>query len=202
MNAADPNRAILVQVARALGNLCDTLVFVGGCATGLLVTAVRAQAVRMTEGVDLVAQVASVREYHEMEALFQARGFVHDLSPGAPICRWRCHGIAVDLMPSAPGILSFHNRWYPLAIESAQTTVLEEPLTIRLITAPLFVATKLEAFKGRGNGDFLLSHDLEDIINGGRWPCRIDRRSSEDTGRFAQLFGDGIPGPIGNFGFS
>lgn len=41
---------------------------------------------------------------------------------------------------------------------------LNEGLTIRLIDAPAFVATKLEAFKGRGNGDFLLSHDLEDIV--------------------------------------
>lgn len=36
--------------------------------------------------------------------------------------------------------------------------------SIKLITAPAFVATKLEAFKGRGAGDYLVSHDLEDII--------------------------------------
>ena len=35
---------------------------------------------------------------------------------------------------------------------------------INLIAAPAFVATKLEAFKGRGNNDFLMSHDLEDIV--------------------------------------
>lgn len=162
--AADPNRAILTRVARALGALCDELVFVGGCATGLLVTSVRAQVVRMTEDVDLVAQVATVREYHDMEARIQALGFVHDLSPDAPICRWRCQGIKVDLMPSVEGVLSFHNRWYPLAIETARPMALNEGLTIRLIDAPAFVATKLEAFKGRGNGDFLLSHDLEDIV--------------------------------------
>ena len=28
-----------------------------------------------------------------------------------------------------------------------------------------FLATKLEAFFGRGKGDYLVSHDLEDIIN-------------------------------------
>ncbi len=161
---ADPNRVILTRVARALGALCDELVFVGGCATGLLVTSVRAQVVRMTEDVDLVAQVATPREYHAVEARLQALGFVHDLSPDAPICRWRCQGIEVDLMPSAEGVLSFHNRWYPLAIETARPLALSEGLTIRLIDAPVFVATKLEAFKGRGNGDFLLSHDLEDIV--------------------------------------
>jgi hypothetical protein len=35
---------------------------------------------------------------------------------------------------------------------------------IRLVTAPYFLATKIEAFKGRGRGDYLTSHDLEDII--------------------------------------
>jgi len=37
-------------------------------------------------------------------------------------------------------------------------------LTIKSITAPYFLATKLEAFQTRGNNDFLGSHDFEDII--------------------------------------
>jgi hypothetical protein len=32
------------------------------------------------------------------------------------------------------------------------------------ITAPYFLATKLEAFQGRGKGDVFASHDLEDVI--------------------------------------
>jgi hypothetical protein len=35
---------------------------------------------------------------------------------------------------------------------------------IRVLTSPLFLATKMEAFLDRGQGDFLASHDLEDII--------------------------------------
>lgn len=38
-------------------------------------------------------------------------------------------------------------------------------MTIRLITAPAFLATKFEAFFDRGGGDLLGSHDLEDIVN-------------------------------------
>lgn len=162
--ASDPNRAILTLVAQALGELCQELVFVGGCATGLLVTSVRAQRVRMTADVDLVAQVTTAREYHAMESRLQSKGFKHDMSPGAPICRWRCKGIEVDLMPSGTDVLGFHNCWYPLAMETAEWVTLEDGLTIRLIAAPVFIGTKLEAFKGRGNNDFLLSHDLEDII--------------------------------------
>lgn len=66
-DSTDPNRAILTLVAHALGELCEELVFVGGCATGLLVTSVRAQTVRMTQDVDIVAQVTTAQEYHAME---------------------------------------------------------------------------------------------------------------------------------------
>ena len=33
-----------------------------------------------------------------------------------------------------------------------------------MVTAPYFLVTKLEAFEGRGRGDYLMSHDMEDII--------------------------------------
>jgi len=35
---------------------------------------------------------------------------------------------------------------------------------VRVLTAPCFLATKLEAFHGRGRNDFYSSHDLEDAI--------------------------------------
>ncbi len=160
----EANLAIATVVAEALGDLRESLVFVGGCAVGLLVTSVRAQAIRMTDDVDLVAHVASRQEYHQLEKRFTALGFVHDTSAEAPICRWKCKGVIVDLMPTLEDILSFHNRWYAEAVETAGTVELSPGLCIRLITAPMFLATKIEAFKGRGQGDFLGSHDLEDII--------------------------------------
>ena len=38
----NPNLVILEMAVQALGDLTDSLVFVGGCATGLLVTRIRA----------------------------------------------------------------------------------------------------------------------------------------------------------------
>lgn len=164
MGLNDPNRLILSRVARALGDLRESMVFVGGCSTGVLVTTIRAQTIRPTDDVDMVVKAATASEYHEVEALLSARGFVHDMSADAPICRWRYEGIAVDLMPSEKSVLGFANRWYPLAINSAQWVTLDEDLVIRLIAAPVFIATKFEAFHDRGKSDFLMSHDLEDII--------------------------------------
>ena len=160
----DPNLPILTLIAKSLGSLCDSLVFVGGCATGLLLTTPRAQAIRATQDVDVVVHAVSTADYHAMEKAVESRGFKHDLSPEAPICRWVLQGVALDLMPSQRGILGFHNRWYPLAIETATWVKLPNGMDIRLITAPVFVATKFEAFHGRGDNDYLASHDLEDII--------------------------------------
>jgi hypothetical protein len=36
--------------------------------------------------------------------------------------------------------------------------------SIKLITAPYFLGTKMEAFRGRGHMDFQASHDLEDYV--------------------------------------
>ncbi len=67
-------------------------------------------------------------------------------------------------MPLDEKILGFSNRWYKSAMDSAQDLEIERGVRIRVVTAPYFCATKLEAFRGRGEGDYLASHDLEDLI--------------------------------------
>lgn len=160
-----PNLSKVELIARALGELREQLVFVGGCAVDLLLTDAAAAPSRVTYDVDLVAQVAALPDYHKLEEAFVRLGFKRDVSKEAPICRWRFGNLEVDLMPTDTGILGFANRWYPLAMESAQFVTLPSGTTIRLIAAPVFVATKLEAFADRGQADLLGSHDLEDIVN-------------------------------------
>lgn len=109
-------------------------------------------------------QATVLREYHAVETALKARGFVQDMSVDAPICRWRIGTLTVDVMPMEKTVLGFANRWYPLAVATAQPFSLPSGKEIKLIIAPVFVATKLEAFKDRGKGDFLFSHDLGDII--------------------------------------
>ena len=157
----DANVALLARMVDLLGDVADSLVLVGGCATGLLLTAIRAHGVRPTFDVDVVAKVTTIREYHEVESRLAKRGFVRDWSL---ICRWHAGALQLDLLPSEPGILGFHNRWYPLAVATAVPYNLPTQRSIRLVTAPLYVATKLEAFANRGRNDYVASHDLEDIV--------------------------------------
>ena len=165
MIARDPNVAKVELIARALGPLRERLVLVGGCATGLLFTDAAAAPARVTYDVDLLAEVAALSGYHQLEREFSALGFQRDISADAPICRWRLGDLEVDLMPTESSILGFSNPWYPLAMETAQPLTLPSGTTIKLISAPALMATKFVAFADRGNNDYLASHDLEDIIN-------------------------------------
>lgn len=165
MIVGDPNVQSVELVAAALGDLCDELVLVGGCAASLLIDAPTAPPPRVTYDVDLIAVVAALRDYHHLEHGFAQRGFKRDLSPDAPICRWRIGDIAVDLMPTDETVLGFSNRWYAQAAATAMRLILPSGTPINLISAPAFLATKFEAFHTRGKGDLLLSHDFEDIVN-------------------------------------
>jgi hypothetical protein len=49
-------------------------------------------------------------------------------------------------------------------MKSSVVQRLADDLEIRMVTAPFFIATKLEAFKGRGQGT-CLEADLEDLIS-------------------------------------
>lgn len=165
MIGGDPNVQNVELVAAALGDLCDELVLVGGCAASLLIDAPTAPPPRVTYDVDLIAVVAALRNYHALERKFTQRGFKRDVSPEAPICRWLIGGIEVDLMPTEETVLGFSNRWYPQAVTSATRLSLPSGTVVNLISAPVFLATKFEAFRTRGKADLLLSHDFEDIIN-------------------------------------
>lgn len=165
MRADDPNLPNLREIAQALGDLREQVVFVGGAVAGLLVTDTLANPVRATRDVDAVVSASRVM-FHRIEETVSQRGFARDMSSDV-ICRWvhKESGLMLDLMPVQPEVLGFSNRWYPHAVETAELVELGPGITIRLVTAVAFVATKLEAFAGRGGGDYLSSHDIEDVLN-------------------------------------
>ena len=166
MNPNDPNVAMMELVADRLGDaLRRELVFVGGAVTGLLITDPGQPAIRPTEDVDLIVHAAVRADYRRVEISLRERGFANDTSADAPICRWRVGAVIVDVMPTLSEILGFSNRWYPLALATARRARLPSGTMIRLVSPPVFIATKFVAFDDRGHGDYLFSHDLSDLIS-------------------------------------
>jgi predicted nucleotidyltransferase len=160
-----PNRELLIRTARRLGPMLDEVVFIGGQMAELLVTDTGAVRVRPTIDVDIIVSVSTRSAYSKIEAQLRDLGFEPDRRDGAPICRTVSRdGLVLDAMPLDQSILGFSNSWYPYALETATNVILDPAVTIRAVSAPAFLATKWEAFAGRGNNDPLTSRDLEDIV--------------------------------------
>jgi len=162
--AVEANLAMIRHVASRLGHLREQVVFLGGAATALLITDTAAPDVRVTTDVDVIVKTASRGDYYRFAKSLRSSGFTEDSRDGAPLCRWLVDGIAVDVMPTDEEILGFSNQWYPQAVQLATVRVISEDMAIRVVTAPYFLATKIDAFYNRGAGDFIASHDMEDII--------------------------------------
>ena len=161
---ANPNLELLTDAAKLLEPLLAELVFVGGCATALLITDKAAADVRPTFDVDAIAEIVSYPEYTEFSERLKKLGFQEDTREGAPLCRWRQKTTTLDVMPLNAKILGFSNPWYRPAMDHAEDRELENGLKIRLVAPVYFCASKLEAFAGRGKNDFAGSRDLEDLI--------------------------------------
>lgn len=152
-------------VSEGLGHLLDKVVFVGGAVTSLYYDDPAAQRIRPTKDVDFIIEISSNIEYNKLEEELRKIGFGHDMSQGAPICRKIYKNIIVDVMPHNLSILGFTNRWHSESIKKSEKTALPSKKEINILPLPYFIASKIEAFKSRGNKDYLFSHDIEDIIS-------------------------------------
>ncbi|HLG15316.1 MAG TPA: hypothetical protein VJH03_12545 [Blastocatellia bacterium] len=161
---ADPNLQLLIDAAKLLIPVLDKLVFVGGCTTGLLISDKGAGDVRPTFDVDAITEITSYADLLSFSERLRELGFTEDTSGDAPLCRWQQGSVKLDVMPLDEEILGFSNRWYRGAMKAAQALELEAGLRIRVVDAPYFCATKIEAFRGRGRGDYFSSRDIEDLM--------------------------------------
>ena len=110
--------------------------------------------VRTTRDVDVIVEVVSLGQYHAPERQLEHAGLSHDRSPDAPVCRWLAGTTLLDVMPTDKAVLGFGNRWYEEAVRGFPIHPSERnghPTDHR----PVFMATKLEAFADRGEGELL-----------------------------------------------
>jgi len=161
---------MLEKVAEALSDdFLQEMVFIGGCTTSLLMDEENySLASRYTYDVDLIVDIATRADWYELEEKIRKLGFKND-QDSSVVCRYKLKSdleeeLIVDFMPTDSSILGFSNRWYDQAIKHKNQYKLPNGKIINLLESPYFLATKFEAFYGRGMGDALMSKDIEDIL--------------------------------------
>lgn len=154
------NIAAVVEVAKALKEFKDQIVFVGGAVVSLYVDE-PTEEIRQTDDIDVTINLVNYASWVQMQERLAQLGFSPD-PEGHAICSYLYKGISVDIMPSEDGPIGPANKWYKVGFKNLWIQEIEA-LTITTLSAPCFLATKFEAFNNRGT-DYRLSHDFEDII--------------------------------------
>lgn len=149
-------------VANALNELKEKVVFVGGATISLYPDRPVLE-VRPTDDIDVIIEILNYVDRAKLEERLRSIGFSHDIESGV-ICRYKIQGIIVDIMPTNDPSIGFTNIWYPEGFEKAVDHEIDERSIIKILSAPYFIATKLEAHKARGKNDGRTSHDFEDIV--------------------------------------
>jgi hypothetical protein len=161
---SDNSIDMLMAVARVLNRLPQPVVYTGGATISLYLDALSARDMRPTDDVDCVVEVTSQREYYQLSTTLRELGLSEDTSPGAPLCRWLCEGVKLDVMPVDPQVLGFGNRWYERGVADAIDFILPNGIEIKIFALAYLLASKIEAFGSRGRNQFYFSKDFEDIV--------------------------------------
>jgi predicted nucleotidyltransferase len=153
----------IIKLDDKLKGISFDFAFLGGSLLTLLITDKSADAIRVTKDVDIMMNIRTRNEYHAADSELEKRGFKHDTSEGAPICRWILDDLTVDVLPIREDVLGWKSKWFEEALSCAKTIPIENR-SIRVVLPPYFIALKLEAFEERGKKDFITSTDFEDVI--------------------------------------
>lgn len=157
------NIDLVAQVANGLQELKEKMVFVGGAVISLYTDDPAADEIRPTSDIDMTIDLANYAEWAQMQERLAELNF-HPDPQGHSICSYKYKDIAIDIMPADDSSIGVSNKWYKPGFQFIQQIQLSENININILPSPYFLATKLEAFKDRGNSDFYGSHDYEDII--------------------------------------
>lgn len=157
------NLALVAQVANGLKELKERMVFIGGAVISLYTDDPAAEEIRPTTDIDMTINLANYNEWAKMQERLSELKFYPD-PQGQSICSYMFEKIAIDIMPAEDSSMGVSNKWYKPGFKHLQQVKLPEGISINILPSPYFLATKLEAFKDRGQNDFYGSHDFEDII--------------------------------------
>ncbi len=163
------NIEVVAEVAAALGDLKENMVFVGGAVVSLYTDDPAVDEIRPTQDIDMTLNIISLHHWQEVQEQLGKLGFYPDPF-GHAICRYKYKDIPVDIMSAEDGPFGPSNPWYKPGFKSL-LTVKAKDQAIKILSAPYYLATKFEAFNNRGK-DYRTSHDMEDIIH------VIDNRTS------------------------
>jgi predicted nucleotidyltransferase len=155
------NLSIVEQVALTLGDINDEVVYVGGAIISLYVTDEGAEQPRPTKDIDITVKVSTYSQMDQLRVRLATKK-IYPAPAERVMYRYLYEDILIDFIPYEDTPLGPTNQWLKPGFEKAYSVTIGDA-EIKILPVSIFLATKWEAFKNRGD-DPRMSHDFEDII--------------------------------------
>jgi len=152
---------ILLPVLERLNETEVPYVLIGGITVPFYLPETLAENVRPTKDIDIIVAAVRLAQFDRIEEKLRRVGLKNHPEVRH---RWLWEQTLIDIMPVQSDIMDTINRWYPATFETAEVIEIVPGQGAMIASPACFLATKMEAFINRGRGDFLASHDLEDMV--------------------------------------
>ena len=155
------NLRIVEKVAKALEEINNEVIYVGGAIIDLYATEEGANQPRVTIDIDIAVHISTYSQMDKLrERLSNKR--IYPATEETIMYRYTYEGILLDIIPIEDTSLGPTNRWFKYGFDRAYPVSVGST-RIKILPVSMFIATKWEAYRNRGN-DPRMSHDFEDII--------------------------------------
>lgn len=128
------------KIAKALGDLNESVVFVGGAVISWYIDDPAAEDVRPTKDIDLTFDIASYSKLELLRQSLEQRGFTQSHEDDV-ICRFRYQELIIDVMSTTAVGWAPSNPWFGPGFEQAVTFKIDTHF-IRIMPLPYFFASK------------------------------------------------------------
>ncbi|MES2837807.1 MAG: nucleotidyl transferase AbiEii/AbiGii toxin family protein [Bacteroidota bacterium] len=155
------NLNVIKRIAKALGELNNNVIYVGGAVVSIYANDPAADDVRPTKDIDISLSVASISELEKVRLDLISKGFKQTADEDV-ICRFKYEDILVDVMNTKSIDWAPANSWFEKGYSSREKIKIED-FQIQILSLPYFLATKFEAYNNRGKNNPITSSDFEDI---------------------------------------
>lgn len=130
------NLATVIEVAEALRELREKMVFIGGAVISLYTDDPAADNIRPTQDIDLTINLGN-----SYSSIVQAEQRLRELEffpdpQGHSICSYQYKNISVDIMPAEDSPIGNSNSWYKPGFDHLQKVLIAEGLEINVLPAP------------------------------------------------------------------
>jgi hypothetical protein len=159
----NPELILFRNTAKRMEAMLDQLVFAGGCATALLFSEQGFIRPNPPQWLDVIASSDGELGHTGLTIKLKEMGMREDTTVGRG--RWKMGALTVCFWNVDPVFSPFSSRFMRDAYAMPRRVAATPEMKVKLVNPAFFLALKIEAFQGRGQGSFQTSDDLNDLVS-------------------------------------